>query len=105
MYHDGAVHAPGDECGDFHFVYVVRGLLGVVERDERHRGQPEAEEPSNDYPSPLLTPPDDVFSLASVLPLALDLVKDDLAHTHMVGRNLDVLVRLDILQRVLEAED
>ena len=43
--------------------------------------------------------------LLSILSLALGLIEDDLTHTHRDGRHLDIFVRADILQRVLEAED
>ena len=37
--------------------------------------------------------------------LAFQMVKDDLAHAHVLGRNFYVLVLLDILQRLFQAED
>jgi len=37
--------------------------------------------------------------------LALEFVKDDFAHADVVGRDLDILVGLDVLEGLLEAED
>lgn len=46
-----------------------------------------------------------VASLRLIRLLPLVLVKDNLAHPHALGSDLDVLVLLDVLQRLLKRED